>query len=65
MKIQDQVKKMGADIHCHFQELSALNMQKENKHDALLEAQIIKIHKLIIAKQELLKTLKLDYNLGE
>jgi hypothetical protein len=65
MKIQDQVKKMGADIHCHFQELSALNMQKENKYDASLEAQIIKIHKLIIAKQELLKTLKLDYNLGE
>lgn len=65
MKIEEQVKKMGADIHCHFQELSALNMQKDNRPNPVIEAQIIKIHRLIIAKQELLKTLKLDFNLGE
>lgn len=64
MKIEKQVQRMKKDIECHWQELSALNTLKASKEDAYLEAEIKKIKKLIAAKQDLIKTIALDYGIG-
>lgn len=64
--IQKQVKKMKQDIECHWQELSALNSMKSSKKDETdiyLELEIDKIKSLLKGKQDLLKTLELDYKL--
>jgi predicted RecB family nuclease len=64
MKLEEQVERIKNDIHCHWQELSALNTLRETRKDTYLETEINKIKKLIKAKQDLVKTMALDYKIG-
>ncbi len=62
--MNEQFERIKQDVHCHYQELTALNIKKQTQTNPFLEQEIIKIHKLIIAKNALLKTLSDDYGLG-
>lgn len=63
--MKKQFEKLKLDIHCHEQELSALVSLRERHLDDRLEKEIVKIKKIIKAKQDLVHTLSLDYNGGE
>ena len=64
MELEQQVERIKRDIHCHWQELSALTSLKETKEDPRLDRDIDKIKKLIKAKQDLVRTMALDYKIG-
>ena len=61
MTISEQIEKIRNDIYCHYQELTTLNFKKQNETNEKIESEIIRIHKLVIAKNALLKTLSEDW----
>jgi hypothetical protein len=63
MNLKEQLEKIRKDVHCHYQELTALNIKKHSSSDHSIENEIIKIHKLIIAKNALIQTLSIDFGL--
>lgn len=64
MSLKEQLEIIRKDVHCHYQELTALNIKKQSSIDNYIDQEIIKIHKLIIAKNALIQTLSVDFGLG-
>lgn len=64
MSLKEQLEKIKQDVHCHYQELTALNIKKQSSIDSSVDQEIIKVHKLIIAKNALIQTLSVDFGLG-
>lgn len=63
-RIERQVVTIKADIHCLWSELSALQMQAAENKNVYFQQEITRVKKLIAAKQDLLKTLAFDWNIG-
>lgn len=63
-KLEKQVDQLKKDIQCHWTEISQLQMLMQQRPHAILAQDIEKIKKLIVAKQDLLKTLAIDYKIG-
>lgn len=63
-RIERQIVTIKADIHCLWSELSALQMQATEHQDVYFQKEIDRVKKLITAKQDLLKTLAIDWNIG-
>jgi hypothetical protein len=64
MDLETQVQRINDDLHCLYQELSAIRMLKEAQPDKVPDFEMIKLKTLIGAKEKLLKTLALDYKIS-
>lgn len=61
--MRKQAIQISTQIQNHWLELAALNELKDENNTKRVDFESKKLKKLIRAKQDLLKTLKIDYNI--